>query len=179
MNPRINIPQDNEISKQSQASLNTVKSALGMIPNLHKTLAHSEAALSGYLSLSGAMSGGVLNKQLKEQIAVASAGTNDCSYCASAHTLIGKNFGIDSKELDSNLRGESRDTKTQAVINLVNELIATKGDVDDATLKAVRSAGFSEAEIVEISVHVGMNILTNMFNRLARTEIDFPIVATS
>ncbi len=65
------------------------------------------------------------------------------------------------------------------MINLVNELIATKGDVDDATLKAVRSAGFSEAEIVEISVHVGMNILTNMFNRLARTEIDFPIVATS
>ena len=30
--------------------------------------------------------------------------------------------------------------------------------------------------MVEIVGHVGMNLFTNMFNRLARTEIDFPVV---
>jgi hypothetical protein len=39
-------------------------------------------------------------------------------------------------------------------------------------------AGNSEAEIVEIIAHVGMNIFTNYFNNVAHTEVDFPRVST-
>jgi hypothetical protein len=39
-------------------------------------------------------------------------------------------------------------------------------------------AGFSEAEIVEIIAHVGMNIFTSYFNNVAHTEVDFPRVDT-
>jgi alkylhydroperoxidase family enzyme len=46
-------------------------------------------------------------------------------------------------------------------------------------LGAVRDAGFTEEEIVEIIAHVGMNLFTNYFNHIAGTEVDFPFVSTA
>ena len=40
----------------------------------------------------------------------------------------------------------------------------------------MRSAGYSDAEIVEIITHVGMNILTNILGNTSRVDIDFPKV---
>jgi alkylhydroperoxidase family enzyme len=40
----------------------------------------------------------------------------------------------------------------------------------------VRVAGYDDAEIVEIVLHVVLNTLTNYVNEVAKTEIDFPVV---
>jgi alkylhydroperoxidase family enzyme len=40
----------------------------------------------------------------------------------------------------------------------------------------VRNAGYSDAQIVEIITHVGLNILTNIIGKASRVEIDFPAV---
>ena len=44
---------------------------------------------------------------------------------------------------------------------------------------AVKDAlcGFDDAEIVEIVLHVALNTLTNYVGEVARTDIDFPVVA--
>ncbi len=118
----------------------------------------------------------MLDARLREQIAVATAGANGCQYCASAHTVLGQGAGVARDELTRNLGGESADEKTAAALAFVRALLQERGDVADAELAAVRTAGFSEAEIVEIVAHVGLNTFTNMFNVLARTTIDFPIV---
>ncbi len=41
---------------------------------------------------------------------------------------------------------------------------------------ALRAAGFSEGEIVEIVATVGITTFTNYFNHIAQTEVDFPVV---
>lgn len=43
-------------------------------------------------------------------------------------------------------------------------------------MNEVRAAGYSDAEIVEIVLVVAENILTNLLNIVADTEIDFPVV---
>jgi hypothetical protein len=40
----------------------------------------------------------------------------------------------------------------------------------------VRNAGHTDAQIVEIITHVGLNILTNILGKASRVEIDFPTV---
>ena len=40
----------------------------------------------------------------------------------------------------------------------------------------VRNAGYSEADIVEIITHVGLNILSNIVGKASRVDIDFPKV---
>lgn len=148
-----------------------------MVPNLHRTLAHAPAALRGYVETAKSLAGGRLEPSLREQLAVATAGLNHCDYCAAAHSALGKAAGVEEAELAKNLSGESSDPRVTAALDFVRALIDQRGAVSDAELQAVRDAGFDDAEIVEIVAHVGMNSFTNMFNRLARTEIDFPVVA--
>lgn len=149
---------------------------LGMLPNLFRTLAHSPVALQAYAGQTEALGRGALSPALREQIAVATAGRNGCDYCASAHTLLGKRAGVGETEIAKNLRSESADPKVQAVLDFVSVVIEQRGRVTNHQLAAIRGAGFSEAEIVEMVAHVGMNIFTNYFNNVAETEVDFPRV---
>ncbi len=176
MNSRISPIVGEQVPEESRAILKQIEKALGMIPNLHRTLAQAPAALKGYVATVQALSGGILPAALREQIAVASAGTNGCGYCASAHTLLGKNARIPEGELTRNLSSESSDPKVAAALVFTRALIEQRGAVSDAALAAVRDAGYSEQEIIEITAHVGMNWFTNVFNLLAQTEIDFPEV---
>jgi len=160
----------------SQPLLAAVQTKLGMIPNLVKTLAHAPAALKSYLQQSEALSGGTLSPALREQIALVTAGTNGCDYCASAHTLLGKHAGIDAQEAARNLRGLASNARTQAALAFAKAVIDTRGRVSNTQLQAVRSAEFGDGDIAEIVGHVALNIFTNYFNHVADTEIDFPVV---
>ncbi len=174
---RIQALDDQQLPGASAKTLAGVKSAVGMVPNLHRTLAHSPAALDSYVGMASALSGGVLSPHLREKIALAVAAANGCAYCASAHTAIGAALDIDPAELARSLEGQSDDPRHGAALAFVDELLAHRGRVPDLALQGAREAGLSEAEIVEIATHVGMNLFTNMFIELARTEIDFPRVA--
>jgi uncharacterized peroxidase-related enzyme len=163
----------------SQALLDAVQKKLGMVPNLLKTFAHSPAVLQFYLNQGEALGGGVLAAPLREQIALAVAGANQCDYCASAHTVMAKGAGVKQEEWASNLAGYSGDAKVQAALDFANAIVHSRGRVSDAQLQAVRSAGYSEAEVVEIIAHVALNIFTNYFNHIAETVIDFPQISTA
>jgi uncharacterized peroxidase-related enzyme len=160
----------------SQDLLAAVQKRLGMIPNLHKTIAHSPASLQAYVRQSEALSIGVLPPALREQIALVTAGTNDCDYCASAHTLLGKHAGVNAEEAANNLRGWGAEPRVRAALVFATVIVEHQGRVSDAELQAVRAAGYSDAEIVEIIAHVAMNIFTNYFNHIAGTVVDFPLV---
>ena len=41
---------------------------------------------------------------------------------------------------------------------------------------SVRSAGYDDAQVIEIVLHVALNTWTNYFNEVAKTDIDFPAV---
>lgn len=179
MEPRILPLTDTLAPAAARAILDQTKQAIGMVPNLHRTLAHSPAALRAYFETAKALGAGVLSPRLREHLAVAVAGQNGCAYCASAHTAIGKSVGIDAGELTCNLTGASGDVKVAAALDFAGALLETRGDVSDDQLAALRAAGYSDAEVVELVAHVGMNFFTNIFNRLARTSIDFPVVELS
>ena len=51
-----------------------------------------------------------------------------------------------------------------------------RGKVGDADLKAVRAAGYSDANVIEIVALVAMYSLTNFFNNVFDPEKDFPPV---
>jgi len=51
-----------------------------------------------------------------------------------------------------------------------------RGHVTNSDLDAVKRAGYTEAEVIEIVAHVALNTLTNYINEVAKTEVDFPAV---
>jgi len=156
--------------------LTAVQGQLGVTPNLMKTLAHSPAALDGYLSLNAALAKGQLSAKVREQIALEVAQENGCGYCLAAHSLLGKNAGLKPDQIIAARKGESDDAKAQAALQLASEILASRGNVTDAQLAEARAAGVTDGEIAEVVGHVALNVLTNYFNVLARTEVDFPPV---
>jgi uncharacterized peroxidase-related enzyme len=156
--------------------LDAVKAKLGMTPNMMKTMAQSPAVLEAYLNFSGALGSGKLNARLREQIALISADINGCGYCASAHTAIGKMVGLGEDEILAARNGNAADAKTDAALKFARTVIVNRGEVSDADLQAVKDAGFSDGEIGEIVANVALNIFTNYFNEIAKTDIDFPKV---
>lgn len=154
--------------------LASVQAKLGMTPNFLRVLAHSPAALSSFIGLYGIAEEGSLDVETRERIALALAEQNSCEYCLSAHTAIGRNVGLTGAEMGANRQGTSHDPKAAAAVMFARALAEHKGEVTNAELEAVRQAGYGEAEIVEIIVHVGMNLLTNILGKASRVEIDFP-----
>lgn len=154
--------------------LNNALNSIGKEINLTGTMANAASVLEAYLSFNSALSRGVLDKRLMEKIAVATASYHGCDYCASAHTYIGSNLGIPSKELNANFDGRSEDAQTDVMLNFVKQLITQRGSLDENALQAMQAAGFSDEEIVEVVAHVALNTFTNYFNLVFQTENDFP-----
>ena len=102
---------------------------------------------------------------------------NSCEYCLSAHTAIGRKAGLNNAEIDANRKGSSHDAKAAAAVSFAKALNDNLGDVTQAEFNAVREAGYSDGEIVEIITHVGMNILTNLLGKATHVDIDFPKVS--
>ena len=174
---RISIPTADQTPAASLPLLAAVNKQFGVVPNLMKLVGNSPAALEGYLSLNNALGKGTIGAKTGERIALAIAEINGCSYCLSAHTYLGKNIAkLDDAEIAANRDGTSFDPKAAAAVRFAASVALARGHVSDADVKAVKAAGYSNAEIVEIVLHVALNTLTNYVNEVAQTEIDFPTV---
>lgn len=176
MTNRIPSVQPAVASDKAEALLRGVKAKMGVVPNMMKTMAHSPALLEGYLVFSGALGKGVLPAVVREQLALFVSQYNGCEYCLSAHTLFAGRAGLKPVQIAWAREGVADDPKTQAVLTLAGNLIDNRGDVTDEQLADAQEAGLTDAEIAEVVGHVALSTLTNYFNELAHTEVDFPRV---
>lgn len=162
---------------KSQPMLEAVGKQLGVVPNLFRLVATSPAALEGYLGVSGALAKGTLSAATRERIALAVAEVNGCSYCLSAHSYLAKNIAkLDEAEITANRDGHSNDAKADVAVHFAAKLAHARGRVSEADVDAVKSAGYSDAQVIEIILDVALNTWTNYLNEALKTEIDFPLV---
>lgn len=164
----------------AQPLLQAVKKQLGVAPNLFRLVSNSPAALEGYLGLSGALAKGELPAATRERIALAVAEINGCDYCLSAHTYLGRDVAkLDEAEIAANRRGRSNDAKADAAVRFAVQVTERRGHVAQEDFDAVKAAGYTDAQIVEIVQHVALNTWTNYINTVGQTQIDFPAVTAS
>ena len=175
------IPTPASIEKSlpaAQPLLEAVKRQLGVVPNMFRIIGNSPAGLEGYLSLSGALGKGELEAKTRTRIAMVVAELNGCDYCLSAHAYLGKNVAkLDDHEITINRDAASEDAKAAAALRFAKVLVTGRGTVAAADVDAVKAAGYSDAQLVEIILHVALNTLTNYVNKALGTEIDFPVVS--
>ncbi|MBL8292083.1 MAG: carboxymuconolactone decarboxylase family protein [Bryobacterales bacterium] len=159
--------------------LDGVQAKIGMTPNLMKTLASGPAALEAYLSFGAALATGKLDAKFREQIALAVAQANSCEYCLSAHSAIGKMVGLKPEEIAASREAHSDDAKRDVGLHFVQALVVQRGIVSDQDLVQVKAAGYTDGDIAEMVANVAVNIFTNYFNHVARTDVDYPRVDVS
>jgi uncharacterized peroxidase-related enzyme len=159
------------------ATLEAVKKKLGVLPNIFTTFAQAPAALNGYVQLNEALAGGRLTPRQREQIALAVAQANDCQYCLSAHAALGQGAGLSNDDIELARRGGATDAMDNLVTQFALQVVYSRAEISDEHLAAVRQNGLDDGLIVEVIAHVALNVLTNYLNKIAGTEIDFPVVS--
>ncbi len=175
--PRLAALEPSAATGKAKGLLDAVQKTLGMTPNMTRTFAASPAALEAYVAFNGALARGLLDARVREQIALTVAEANGCDYCLSAHTALGGRLGLAADALERSRHAQASDPKVQGALVFARAVVDSRGDVSDADLADVRAAGYSDGEIAEIVANVAINVFTNYFNQVARTEVDFPRVS--
>jgi uncharacterized peroxidase-related enzyme len=174
--PRLNQINPAEAEGKTKELLDGIKKKSGMVPNILKHMANSEPALTGYLNFSGALANTSISAQLRELIALAVGEINGCHYCVAAHSAVAKLRGLSQDEIMDARRGTATDSKVDTAIKFAISIVENKGFVSDDEIEAMREAGYTDGEIVEVVAVVSLNIYTNYINHVAETIIDFPKV---
>lgn len=175
--PRIKTLDSHELDAATITTLTAVGRKLGMVPNLFTTLAHAPSALNSYLAYSDNLGKGALTAKQREIVALAVAQYNQCQYCLSAHSLMGKGAGLSEQDIASARCGTARDTLDNGIAAFAREVTEARGIISDDAFNVYLGQGLTHSLMVEIVANVALNLLTNYINHLADTEIDFPVVA--
>ena len=156
-----------------------IKKAVGSVPNTFAAIgAHGPAALKVVLQADGVLAAGSLSKQDQETIKLVVSEVAGCDYCVAAHSLLGKLAGLKPDALRQIRTGQpTGDAKRDALARFVRTLAQTSGTIGEAEVQAIRAAGYTDAQLVDLSLAIALTVFTNVFNRINDTEIDFPAVA--
>jgi uncharacterized peroxidase-related enzyme len=153
-----------------------IKKAVGMVPNAYAAVGNnSPLALQAVLTLEGSLGKSSLSAKDREIIKLAVSEDASCDYCLAAHTLFGKKTGLSTEQTIAARHGQaSGDAKADALAAFVHTLSTTSGTVPAEAVAAVKAAGYTDQQIVDVLLTMASINFTNLFNRVNDTELDFP-----
>lgn len=171
-----NVPTREEVSASNQAIFDHLEKAVGFVPNLFATYAHSENALKNYLDFSNAKTS--LKAKEKEVVNLAVSQVNNCDYCLAAHTAIGKMNGFTEPQILELRAGKaSFDAKLDALAKLAKNITENRGNTDIEVLENFFTAGWTKENLIDVISLVGDKTISNYINNTTRIPVDFPAAA--
>lgn len=173
--PRLKKLDNNEGDPRSQQLMHQLHKNKNLL-NIFRGMANSPACLDAYLKFATALKEGKLDARTREAISLAVAQSNGCEYCLSAHTPLAREAGLSEEAVRAARLGRAAERKLNAAVSLARKLVESRGQASDADVRSARAAGLDDGAIAEVVANVALNVFTNYFNQLNRTEIDLPHV---
>ena len=173
--PRTTVPNSEQVPADSKSTLDGFTKNIGFTPNMLATFALSPIAFNSWATLRGSLSK-ALDLRTRESISLAVSEVNGCNYCLAVHSFGAKHAKLSADEIILARKGHASDPKRNAAIQFARKIIETRGKVSDGDVKAVRDAGYTDANIMEIVALVAMYSLTNFFNNVFDPDTDYPTV---
>ncbi len=167
------VPTREEVTPYNQAIFDQLQGALGFVPNLYATIAYSENALGNYLQFQNGKTS--FSKKEKEVINLVVSQVNGCTYCQSAHTLVGKMNGLSEEQiLEIRTGAASFDKKLNALVRLTKQIAETKGKPNEAALEDFYAAGYTNGSLVDLVLAIADKVIMNYLHNITQVAIDFP-----
>lgn len=169
----VTVPTYDSVSPGNQAIFDNLKKALGFVPNLYATFAHSETALPSYLAFQSAKSS--LSAKAREVINLAVSEVNQCQYCLAAHTALGQMVGFNPEQI-LDLRGGTApfDARLDTLARLVRNVALKRGHADQEVVQAFFAAGWTEGNLVDVMLVIGDKTVSNYLHSTTKIPVDFP-----
>ena len=175
--PRITLPTPEQVPADSKPTLDAFTKNIGFTPTMMAIFALSPIAFNAWATLLGSLSK-ALDVKTRDSIGLAVSEVNGCNYCLTVHSFTAEHMAkLPAEEIILARKGHATDLKRDAAVQFARKVIETRGQVSNADLQAVRDAGHTEANVIEIVALVAMYSLTNFFNNVFDPDKDFPAVA--
>lgn len=158
----------------AKAGVESAQKNNGFLPNLIALLANAPTALETYQTVSGINARSGLELAEREAVQITAAATHGCGFCVAGHTAIAyKKAGLNEDVVNA-LRNGSRvpDARLNAVAEFTRAVIRSRGAVEDRELQSFKSAGFSDANAIEVVLGVSLATLCNFTNNLGRPALN-------
>lgn len=178
----MNIYRTNLASINYEVATGEVKSiydkilkSLGFIPNLFKNMANQPGILKAYLQLSDLLKEiNEFTPAEKDVIALAVSKYNECNYCIAVHTFTGKKMtNVPESVLNAiNNNIEIPDKKIGTLFRFVQEVIKSRGFIDEKLANEFIEVGYNDKHILGIFLLISLKTLSNYTNHLFDTVLD-------
>jgi uncharacterized peroxidase-related enzyme len=176
--PRLDALKPEQVPADSKLSLDAFSKSLGSIPNMLATFALSPIAFNAWATLRSSLNK-ALDMKTREAISLIVSEVNGCNYCPAVHTdaaNMANMAKMPAEEIILARQGRASDPKRDAAVQFARKVVETRGQVNDADVRTVRDAGYTDANAMEIIALAAMFSLTNFFNNVFDPEKDYPAV---
>lgn len=154
-------------------TLEKIKSAYGQVPALMAGMANSPALLHGYLALSEQYDQGTLTPEERQYVLLAVSEENECRFCSAAHATILKHMLKASPQVVEAVRNNqpTGDARRDALVALARALNTRRGKDVQSELDAFFAAGFTEPQVAEVLVGIGLKTMSNTIDHLGHYDL--------
>ena len=156
-----------------------IQRAAGTVPNCFAAVGSLKpAVLKAILQVDGVLAASSLARRDVETVKLVVSEAAACDYCIAAHSLLGTLAGLETQTVKQIRAGQvTGDARRDALLGFVRTLVQTRGTITDEQFGAIKAAGYTDAELVDISLAIAVTTFTNVFNRINDTPLDFPLIA--
>ncbi|OJJ16205.1 hypothetical protein BKI52_36025 [marine bacterium AO1-C] len=145
------------------------------VPNLSRVMSEAPALLRSYWQTQlNLMQMGTLTPEENNVVQMSIAVENKCRYCASGHIMAGRMVFGSSEEVMANIIAESSlpEAKLNALRDFALAVYEGRGRVSDETLGNFKSAGYSNAQALDVVTNISTKVMSNFTNQLTNNELD-------
>ena len=167
------VPAREEVAPANQAIFDKLHKALGFVPNLYAAIAWSDNGLGRYLAYQNAKTS--LSNKEKEAVNLVVSQVNNCVYCQSAHTVIGKMNGFSDEQLLNIRSGKATDSKLNALVQLAQSITKNRGSADTQLVDNFFAQGYTKENLVDLVLQVSDKTAMNYLHNLTKITVDFPV----
>jgi len=157
----------------AKETLDKVEQKMGFVPNVVGVMAEAPALVQGYATLTGLFQQSSLSA-VEQQIAILTVSyENGCDYCMAAHSTSAERAKVPAEVIEALREGKPLpDEKLEALRSFTAAMVEKRGWVEKADLERFYEAGYTQANVLEVILCIGMKTLSNYTNHIADTPLD-------
>ena len=171
MNYTVHTPET--APEAARETLAGAKKAYGFLPNLLAVMAEAPALVKAYVTLSRIFEETSLTPSERQTVLLTVSYENDCDYCVAAHSVIAGMQKVPEETVQAIRDGQPiADRKLEAIRRFTAAVVNTRGWPTDADTRAFLGAGYTQSQVLEVVLGVGIKTLSNYTNHIAGTPLD-------
>ena len=165
---------------ESRGDLQAVAERYGFVPNLMGVMAVAPTLLKAYVQTAELFSRTSLEPVEQQVVLLTVSASNGCDYCMAAHSVAARMQKVPDEVVRALRDGVPlADTRLEALRALTADLVDRRGWPTEQSVAAFFAAGYSNQQLLEVVLGVGMKTLSNYTSHLAHTPLDKQFAAAA